>query len=86
MTEGLDLHFEQVRIEPGSPLAKKQIKDSGIRAEHNVMIVAITDHEGRMQFNPDGNQELNIGDLLIAIGTRAGVKNLEQLAHYERGE
>lgn len=86
MTEGLDLLFEQVRIEPGSLLAKKQIKNSGIRAEHNVMIVAITDHEGRMQFNPDGNQELNIGDLLIAIGTRAGVKNLERLANYERGE
>ncbi|MBS1808131.1 MAG: potassium channel protein [Acidobacteria bacterium] len=86
MTEGLDLLFEQVRIEPGSILAKKQIKDSGIRTEHNVMIVAITDHLGRMQFNPDGNQELNLGDLLIAIGTRAGVKNLERLANYERGE
>lgn len=86
MTEGLDLLFEQVRIEPGSVLAKKQIKDSGIRTEHNVMIVAITDHQGRMQFNPDGNQELNIGDLLIAIGTRAGVKNLERLANYEGRE
>jgi uncharacterized protein with PhoU and TrkA domain len=39
-----------------------------------------------MQFNPDGNQELNLGDLLIAIGTRAGVKNLERLANYEQGE
>lgn len=86
MTEGLDLLFEQVRIEPGSVLAKKQIKDSGIRTEHNVMIVAITDRQGRMQFNPDGNQELNIGDLLIAIGTRAGVKNLERLANYESRE
>ena len=86
MTEGLDLLFEQVRIEPGSPLAKKQIKDSGIRSEHNVMIVAITDNQGRMQFNPDGNQQLNVGDLLIAIGTRAGVKNLERLALYARGE
>lgn len=86
MTEGLDLLFEQVRIEPGSVLAKKQIKDSGIRTEHNVMIVAITDRQGRMQFNPDGNQELNIGDLLIAIGTRAGVKNLERLANYEGRE
>lgn len=84
MTEGLDLLFEQVRVEPGSPLAKKKIKDSGIRSEHNVMIVAITDRQGQMQFNPDGNQELNTSDLLIAIGTRAGLKNLARLAHYER--
>jgi voltage-gated potassium channel len=86
MTEGLDLLFEQVRIEPGSSLAKKKIKDSGIRSEHNVMIVAITNNQGLMQFNPDGNQELNVGDLLIAIGTRAGVKNLERLALYARGD
>lgn len=86
MTEGLDLLFEQVRIEPGSPLAKQKIKDSGIRSEHNVMIVAITDNQGRMQFNPDGNQELNVGDLLIAIGTRAGMKALERLALYDRSD
>ncbi len=84
MTEGLDLLFEQVRIEPDSPLSKKQIKDSGIRSEHNVIIVAITDRHGQVQFNPDGKQELNTGDLLIAIGTRAGLKNLARLAHYDR--
>mgnify|MGYP000875213419 CR=1 FL=1 len=84
MTESLDLLFEQVRIEPGSKLAGKKIKDSGIRSEHNAMIVAITDHNGEMHFNPDGNQELNIGDLLIAIGTRAGLKMLAEIANYER--
>jgi voltage-gated potassium channel len=84
MTESLDLRFEQVRIEPGSSLAGKKIKDSGIRSEHNAMIVAITDHEGKMHFNPDGNQELKIGDLLIAIGTRAGLKKLAEIANYNR--
>jgi voltage-gated potassium channel len=84
MTEGLDLIFEQIRLEPGSSLAKKQIKDSGIRSEHNVIIVAITDNQGRMHFNPDGNQELNVGDLLIAIGTRAGLSKLAEIAKYER--
>lgn len=84
MTESLDLGFEQIRIEAGSSLAHKKIKDSGIRSEHNAMIVAITDHEGKMHFNPDGNQELNIGDLLIAIGTRAGLKKLAEIANYNR--
>lgn len=84
MTESLDLVFEQIRIEPGSTLAGKKIRDSGIRSEHNAMIVAITDHAGKMHFNPDGNQELNIGDLLIAIGTRIGLKKLAQIARYER--
>ena len=84
MTESLDLIFEQIRIEPDSALAGKQIKDSGIRSEHNVIIVAITDNKGTMNFNPDGNKELNVGDLLIAIGTPTGLKKLAEVANYER--
>jgi voltage-gated potassium channel len=84
MTESLDLNFEQIRIEPNSSLAGKQIKDSGIRAEHNVIIVSITDNKGTMNFNPAGDKELSVGDLLIAIGTPIGLKKLAEVANYER--
>ena len=84
MTESLDLIFEQIRIEPDSILAGKQIKDSGIRSEHNVIIVAITDNKGTMNFNPAGDKELSVGDLLIAIGTPTGLKKLAEVANYER--
>ncbi len=84
MTESLDLIFEQIRIEPASVLAGKQIKDSGIRSEHNVIIVAITDNKGTMNFNPAGDKELSVGDLLIAIGTPTGLKKLAEVANYER--
>lgn len=84
MTESLDLNFEQIRIEPNSSLAGKQIKDSGIRAEHNVIIVSITDNKGTMNFNPAGDKELSVGDLLIAIGTPTGLKRLAEVANYER--
>ena len=84
MTESLDLNFEQIRIEPNSSLAGKQIKDSGIRAEHNVIIVSITDNKGTMNFNPAGDKELSVGDLLIAIGTPIGLKKLAEDANYER--
>jgi voltage-gated potassium channel len=84
MTESLDLNFEQIRIEPNSSLAGKQIKDSGIRAEHNVIIVSITDNKGTMNFNPAGDKELSVGDLLIAIGTPIGLKKLAADANYER--
>ncbi len=80
MTETLDLNFEQVRIAKGSQLEGKQIKDSRIRSEHNVMIVAITPLEGEMIFNPNGDQTLRAGDLLIAIGTRIGLAKLAEVA------
>ncbi len=80
MTETLDLNFEQVRISKGSQLDGKQIKDSRIRSEHNAMIVAITPLEGQMIFNPNGEQTLRAGDLLIAIGTRSGLAKLAEIA------
>ncbi|MCI0523934.1 MAG: potassium channel protein [Acidobacteria bacterium] len=80
MTETLDLNFEQVRIAKGSQLEGKQLKDSRIRSEHNVMIVAITPLEGEMIFNPNGDQTLRAGDLLIAIGTRIGLEKLAEVA------
>jgi voltage-gated potassium channel len=80
MTESLDLYFEQVRIARDSMLDGKQIKDTRIRSEHNAMIVAITPLEGEMIFNPNGEQTLRAGDLLIAIGTRAGLQKLTEIA------
>jgi voltage-gated potassium channel len=80
MTESLDLNFEQVRIMEGSLLDGKRIKDSRIRSEHNAMIVAITPRKGEMIFNPNGEQLLQAGDLLIAIGTRSGLQKLAEIA------
>ncbi len=80
MTESLDLNFEQVRIAKDSPLDGKRIKDSRIRSEHNAMIVAITPLDGKMIFNPDGEQILQAGDLLIAIGTRSALQKLAEIA------
>lgn len=80
MTESLDLYFEQVPVAKGSLLDGRQIKDSRIRSEHNAMIVAITPLEGEMIFNPNGEQTLRAGDLLIAIGTRAGLRKLAEIA------
>jgi voltage-gated potassium channel len=80
MTESLDLYFEQVPIAKGSLLDGKQIKDSRIRSEHNAMIIAITPLEGEMIFNPNGEQTLRAGDMLIAIGTRSGLRKLTEIA------
>jgi len=82
MTESLDLNFEQIRIAEGSLLDQVKIKASGIRSEHNAMIVAITSIDGKMTFNPDGEQTLHAGDLLIAIGTRSGLSKLANIANH----
>jgi voltage-gated potassium channel len=86
MTETLDLNFDQIRIGEGSRLNGVALKDSGIRSQHQVMIVAITSREGEMHFNPSADQILRAGDLLIAIGTGAGLARLAEIAGYQRGK
>ncbi|NOT61540.1 MAG: potassium channel protein [Acidobacteria bacterium] len=80
MTESLDLSFEQILISAGSRLDGVKLKDSSIRSEHNAIIVSITPQEGAMVFNPDGEYQLKAGDLLIAIGTHAGMSQLAKIA------
>ncbi|MGH9802070.1 MAG: potassium channel family protein, partial [Blastocatellia bacterium] len=80
MTEKLDLNFEQIHIGEDSPLNGMRLKDSGIRSEHEAMIVAITPREGEIVFNPNGDQVLRAGDLLIAIGRRSGLIKLTEIA------
>jgi len=86
MTETLDLNFEQICIGESSRLNGVMLKDSNIRAEHRVMVVAITSREGDVVFNPSGEQVLRTGDLLIAIGTRAGLSNLAEISDYKPGK
>ena len=80
MTESLDLHFDQIRIAAGSSLDGQKIKEANIRSDYDVMLVAITPAQGAMIFNPIGEQELHAGDLLIAIGNRAGLRQLAKVA------
>ncbi|MFN0087463.1 MAG: potassium channel family protein [Blastocatellia bacterium] len=86
MTESLDLNFDQIRIGEQSPLVGVPLKDSGIRSQHQVIVVAITPARGEMIFNPGGEQILNPGDTLIAIGTQAGLAKLSLTANYKRGQ
>ncbi len=85
MTESLDLNFDQIWIAIGSPLDGVMIKDSGIKSQYEVIIVAVTPEGGKMIFSPGGDYVLRGGDLLIAIGTMEGLSRLAELARYNRG-
>ncbi len=86
MTEKLDLNFEQIRIVVGSPLDGCRIADADFRLERGMMLVAITDQQGKMVFNPPGEQVLRAGDLLIAIGNRAALEKVARASNYKRGD
>ena len=83
-TEGLDLAFEQFEVTEGSKLAGLKLKETNIRSELDIVVVAIRRPRGEMVFNPSGDTQIRPGDLLIGIGRADAVAELGRLARGSR--
>lgn len=79
-SESMELEMEEIQIDPTSPLAHLALKDSGIRQDHGVIIVAIKKGSGRMIFNPGPEILMEPGDRLVALGEPEQMERLEQRA------
>ena len=66
--ETLDLAFEQVEVEAGSPFESLKLKETNIRSELDIVVAAIRRADGEMVFNPSGETQIRAGDMLICIG------------------
>lgn len=75
--EHLDLGFEEVEITAHSPYVGQQLRQTNIRAELNIVIIAIKRRNGAMLFNPSGESRLERGDLLVAIGQADSLNTLK---------
>jgi len=76
----LDLAFEQVEVRANSPLVGKKLRDTNIRSALDIVIVSIRRNHGQTIFNPNGDAEIESGDLLIAIGHVDALMKLNELA------
>ena len=78
-SENMDLKMEEVTIGKGSSLVGRAIKDSGIRQDLDIIVVAIKHADGKMEFNPNPGAILREADCLIALGRPEQVKLLEKI-------
>ncbi len=69
-TGDLDLMFEELAIGGDSSLDGVALKDSGIRASYDVVVIAIKKSSGKMVFNPGPEAMLHNGDMLVTLGDR----------------
>ena len=76
----LELGFEQVEVEAGSKLVGRKLSETHIRSELDIVVVSIRRNDGEIVFNPDGEAQIKMGDLLIAIGKADALKKLNDLA------
>jgi voltage-gated potassium channel len=79
-SEHLELQIEETEVKAGSALAGQALKDSQVRQDLGIIIVAIKKPEGKMMFNPAPYTVIENGDLLITLGHRQQLDRLEQMA------
>lgn len=79
-TEHLDLQIEETRVGSGSRLAGATLRDSRLRQDQGIIIVAIKKPSGEMVFNPPGEARIEAADILITLGHRRQLDELETLA------
>ena len=73
----LGLRLEEMVVQ--SPqLAGKSLMDSGIRKNHDLIVVAIKRQHGEMMFNPNPGTIINVSDTLVVLGGQENIKALER--------
>ena len=81
MTEQLELEVEQIAINLGSPFINRALKDTGIRSDLDVIVIAIKRGGGDMVFNPAADTIIKEKDALVVIGSHTSLESLEKLAN-----
>jgi voltage-gated potassium channel len=78
--EFLDLQIEEVRVAPGSPLAGQPLRQTRIHPDLGIVVVGILRPDGELLYNPPGDTVVEPGAILIALGQRRQLDQLERLA------
>lgn len=76
-----DIQMEEIPVNTASRLTDVMLKDSGIRQNFNLIIIAIKKKDGSMQFNPSSETVIQAGDTVIAVGKPADLEKLETALH-----
>jgi voltage-gated potassium channel len=84
MTEQLELEVEQIAINLGSPFIDRALKDTGIRSDLDVIVIAIKRGGGDMVFNPAADTIIKEKDALVVIGSHTSLESLEKMANPKR--
>jgi voltage-gated potassium channel len=79
-SEHLALQIEEIRIAADSVLAGKNLINSGIRQSMGIIIVGIKESDGKMIFNPPPEKNIEPNSVLIILGERPAISQLEKIA------
>lgn len=76
-----DIQIEEILVKPGSRLVGVALKDSGIRTDMDLIIIAIRTKDNQMLFNPKADTIFEPGDTLVTMGGAKSFSLLESILH-----
>jgi len=79
-----DIQMEEMPVHSSSDLINVMLKDSGIRQQFNLIIIAIKKPDGNMLFNPSFEAIIEAGDTMIAVGQEENLQKLEKILNPAR--
>ena len=74
-----DIQMEEIPVSSSSALSNVMLKDSGIRQQFNLIIIAIKKSDDSMLFNPSFETVIKAGNTVIAVGEEANLKRLADI-------
>ena len=77
----MGLQMEELELGEGAELAGLPLKDTGIRQNFNMIILAVKKADGTMLFNPEAGTIIETGDTLITLGTHDAMRKLGAVLH-----
>jgi voltage-gated potassium channel len=81
-----DIQMEEIPVAASSALNGLMLKDSGIRQQYHLIIIAIKKADDQMLFNPSFEAKLKAGDTVIAVGEPTHLKRLEAVLNPSNGK
>ena len=76
VAETFDLVFEEITVRKHSGYVDKELRETNISTELNLLIVAIRRRSGEMILQPSASEKICEGDMLIAIGRAEQMEKL----------
>ncbi|HZO97124.1 MAG TPA: TrkA family potassium uptake protein [Gaiellaceae bacterium] len=76
---GPDLRFEEIEVRPGCPKAGRTIRELAIRRTTGAVVIALRKPDGRFEITPNPDEPVDVGDVVIAIGTEPELQALEDV-------
>jgi voltage-gated potassium channel len=73
----VELDLAEIVIDPSSELAGKTLAGAEVRSRFGIIVVALKRGEDAI-FNPDANEKIEGGDVLVALGPLSAIERVER--------